>query len=70
VIRRYVTRVVEAELQLLINRYDFVYNKFGWGSLLIFGHFKTIVLDSVAEVEGGGWVSSKGVESITLNLCT
>jgi len=49
-----VTRVAEAELQQLINRYDFVYIKFGWGSLLIFGHFKTSVLDSPAE--GGGFL--------------
>lgn len=39
VIRRYVTRVAKAELQLRINRYDFVYSKFGWGSRLIVGHF-------------------------------
>ena len=39
VIRRDMTRVAKAELQLRINRYDFVYTKFGWGSRLIVGHF-------------------------------
>lgn len=39
VIRRYVTRVAKAELQLLINRYDFLYSKFGWGSRLIVDQF-------------------------------
>jgi len=55
VIRSYVTRVAKAELQLRINRYDFVYSKFGWGSRLIVGlFFKTIVTGLLIPEGGGG----------------